>query len=80
VNNTCRYLFLEGKVLIDEAIKAANLRECIEIDRIFFTDNKLVYENEYLANKNLIKIDKNTLNKWTDVKTSQGLIGNFILF
>jgi hypothetical protein len=80
INNISgRYLFLEGKILIKEAIKAAKLRECIEIDKIFYTCDELI-ANEYLENQNPIKIDENILNLWSDVKTSQGIIGNLIYF
>ncbi len=80
INETCRYLFLEGKILIDEAIKASNLRGCIEIDKIFHTSNELVNKNIYFLNNNPIKINDHILNLWSNVKTSQGIIGNFIFF
>lgn len=68
-------------MLIEEAVKVAKFRDFLEIDKIFYT-NSLIKTNcniENLKIKNIIKIDDKILKQWSNVKTSQGIIGIMIL-
>ncbi len=78
-----RWIFLEGKLLIEEAFKAGALNGPIEINNLFHLNSVDVLNKEksflqgLKSGKARIEIGEGLMNKWSSVKTNQGIMGFF---
>jgi tRNA G18 (ribose-2'-O)-methylase SpoU len=73
-----RLLLLEGKILLKEVL---NLNS-IHINRVFYLKNKLTTEEHQQLTKSipesqLTEINEQLMNVFSNVETSQGIIGRF---
>mgnify|MGYP001811217632 CR=1 FL=1 len=81
-----KLFLLEGKTLIKDAMKSEN----VKLRRVFYVEEKMGDEMMLQLIKTNASLERKTnkislcqLNKWSNVKTSQGILGinnNFIIY
>ena len=75
--NRKKFVLLEGKILIKEALKV----NCVRMERIFYCNKDFIFENNLTKNNEVVchRISEDLMNLISNVKTNQGILGNQIL-
>lgn len=72
-NSNKKLIFLEGKILLKEAIKT----NCVKIESVFFSNDDIFLNEIKSANQDAIfnKITQDLMREVSDLETSQGILG-----